>query len=1099
MTPSHAIIWAYSISPSSSSSADIFTLSIPDSCRGDRGAIPYGVLLSTATSGAPGLLVVVPATGKIIYWENVSSAGSFGIPRQKQNGLQGSIPGLLSGEHAVDIVNGEPSGVLVTLSSGRVAHVSIRDSQGKPAVMVHFLQNRAKQNNGGILGGIKNVLGGGFWRKDVAATKAGESHQRGQRDIIIATLSGHVEIWDTHWNSGSFLKEQFDVKKDVCKAIGPDGMDGADEKDVTIEDVGLATAEHTNGLHTLRGDSWSLFLVVAPSRNLDSKGLYVVHIDLSRFETRIISTRPVDLRNIPTTLRGCKPKLLVPRTGDTAFIVLGQSVILMSLASPGESPSSQLLINSAQQLPIFQDSINFRTEREYEILGTDVEDQRGDGSCPACLAMVRGFGIIRITALPRSRTENGFEDATVTAKDKLEQAVFYGSMLGNPLNLVGQGGLDFPAQEIEEAAVEICRELLRSKSKFIPTAAISLDQNLRFRAKALDDLASFLMKQGNPLNHMAWWELLWGAEKLAAQRAMWKIEEGCRRELGKKSTFLAHVIGLMSGKFKTKYEAYGDADDPVRHWFLYDTYQMEHAVPWIYNAAKSQKGSSSRQEQRMPEQILKASDFSLAILETAFRYRDENASRYGLDEDLFEDGILIAGYENLPEFWTSQRMSYAETSNLLDLQLDSCRAYVQRMDLTSEPPDNQIVKEVARNSAAQIRVLGQMHCERIRWLSAQGDPRLIDEGDAIEQSHVKQRKWQIFKLAGIGQLGDAISLAEKFRDMGVLVELMIELQDETECQNLPQILSKKSPDLAGNEAGEIGRKLLYYFENFGEAWSNTFFTRQISMGHSGMLLALKSFQPFVTQFLRKSPAYSRLSWINDVIGENDYDSAAKTLKNVVVERESDIWCHHVELSLAKLTRLASRETDKTDTTSSQDDIRWLENRTEVDAIQEAIYAQTLPILQGAIDQKAEIELAIEHFGRIVTEDRASLQEVLCDVLAGVVSKRVIAPDQLVDLLTLMDSSQSDNEFWGQEFFMALRVVQFSDYRLQDPMYHSALQKLVWRRCMIRDNWEARGKADGTFGNEVEASVHDTALFRTLTLCLRESMWPQYTSFFAKLN
>ena len=140
LTHSHAIVWPYSVSASSPSPSDTFTVSIPESCRDPKGAVPLGVLLSTATGEYPGLLVLIPSTGKIIYWETVSSAASLGLSRQKQNGIQGSTPGLLSGEYATEILNGEPSGIIATFSTGRVAHITLRDPQGKPSVLVNFLE-----------------------------------------------------------------------------------------------------------------------------------------------------------------------------------------------------------------------------------------------------------------------------------------------------------------------------------------------------------------------------------------------------------------------------------------------------------------------------------------------------------------------------------------------------------------------------------------------------------------------------------------------------------------------------------------------------------------------------------------------------------------------------------------------------------------------------------------------------------------------------------------------------------------------------------------------------------------------------------------------
>jgi nuclear pore complex protein Nup133 len=1028
------------------------------------------------------LIIITPDTGKIVYWETVSSAASLGLARQKQKGIQGCIPNLLSGENVRDIVSGEPSGVIVTFSSGRVAHITVRDPQGKPTVTVNFLQNSSARV--GFFGGLKNVLSGGFSRKDLVAVRAGESHQRGQRDIIIATASGLFEIWDTHWNNGSILKKQFNTSDDLCSYLGPAFLNGAGDPSFKILDFSLTPTEcNDRGLQANASEpSWYISLLVAPSE-ISSQSISLVRISLAE-KVHILSAHSVDLHGIPTGLSS-KPKLFLPRPGDTAFIVMDHSVVLLSLVSIKDQPSQQ------QQLHLFQDSINFRTGKAYEILGSGFEDRSNENSYPACIIMVRDFGIIRVTALPRQTTDSYAEDVRITAKHKIEQAIFYGTMLGNPLNLINKNSLDFPVEDVEQAASEICRELLQSTTKFIPTTAISLDQNLRSRAKALDDLAYLLMQQNKPLNQQTWWELLWGAEKLAAQRAMWKIEENSRKSKGKGQTFLAHIINSMSDKFKTQVEKQDGDVDPVRTWFLYDTHRMEHIVPWIFNAIKPQKGHSTRQGRRMSEQILEASEISLAVLETAFRYRDEHAGRYGIRDGYLEDGVLVTSYKDLPEFWTSQGISYAETGHLLDLELDSCRAWIQQPISVTEAPESLTVKKIAGNSARQLHVLGQMHCERVRWLSAQDDPKLVDEGIATEQAHVKRRKWQLFKLAGIGRLEDAVTLAERFRDMSALVELIIELQDQTKGEFSAHDNLSGLPDAINCDSEHLSQKISLYFEKFGESWADAFFTRQISMRQSGILFAMRKFQPFVTQFLRKDAAYLRLGWINDVIGENDYNAAAQSLEKLAIGGESDLWSHRVQLSLAKLAKLAMlEETSAPSDSTFHNDIRHLEDLSELDAVQEVIYAYISPALQGAIDQKAEIDLAIDQFGKWIAEDRPSLHEMLRETLTRVVTRQIIDADQLIDLLTLMDSGEASehgqNELSGKEFYLALRVIRLEASAQQDSPDHIALQKLVWRRCMIKDDWLATGKAAEKMDRDFGTSLYDTALSRTLSLCLRDS-------------
>ncbi|KAL4879833.1 Non-repetitive/WGA-negative nucleoporin C-terminal-domain-containing protein [Aspergillus karnatakaensis] len=1088
ITQSEAVIWPYSALVSSPSPTDTFRLPIPESYKESGDKAPLGVILSTATSATPGLLVLMPRNGKIIYWETVSCAASLGLPRQKQSGLQGFIPGMLSGEHATDIVNAEPSGVMVTFSSGRVAHITVRDSQGKPAVTVNFLKNPSIYTGAGFFGGLKNALGGGFWRKKVAAVRAGLSCQRGQRDVAIATSAGLVEIWDTHWNNGAIPKKHFNIEEDLRRTLAVHNPEDIGDCEVRVWDLAFSAnkQEATDSPDTSE-QSWQIAILAGLVFGSNIRGVFVVQLKLSK-DIHILSANPISSHTFSTALDDPQPRLFIPRPCETAFIVIGQSVILLSLGGVEATPSSQLLVDNGQPRA-FYDTINLRSGKAYEILGAGCEDQSDGNAFPACLLMIRGFGVVRVASLPRHDTADSPESVQVTAQHKLEQAVFYGTMLGNPLNLSSKSDLEFPIEEIEEATLRISQGLLRSTSRFIPTAAISIDQNLKLRAKALDDLSRLLLEQNKILDRRIWWELLWGAEKLAAQRAIWRLEESARNSESSTSTFLAHVLGLMSEKFKTKPERRDDIGDTVRSWFLYDTYRMEHIVPWIFHAIKPQKGSAMKQLRRIsPEHVFEASELSLAVLETAFKYRDEHASQFGIGDGYLEDGVLMTGYEGLPEFWTSHSISYSETGHLLDFELESCRAWIQA-SASSEASDQHMTRRVAQNSARHLRILGQMYSERTRWLSAQADQKLLDEAMATKQSHIKQRRWQLFKLAGIGHLTDAINLAEEFRDMSALVELVIELQDQNKGAMLPEG-AEGIPSGSKGTSSDIDQKITHYFEKFREAWADAFFSRQISMEQSGIIFSMRKFQPFITQFLHKHQSYSRLSWVNDVIGESDYGRAAKTLESLALENKQDIWSHRVELSLAKLANLATWErAGSSNTRLRQDDIKRLEGLSEMSAVQEVIYSYISPVFQDAIDQKAEVELALEHFADSVAQDRPSLHDLLREALAAVVTRKVLSLDQLVDVLTLIDSGRDSgaghNEFSGNEYHLALRVIRLSLYERVDPNYSLALQKLVWRRCIITDNWNATSRAIEELGSNSDTLLLATSLFRTLDLCLKD--------------
>lgn len=901
--------------------------------------------------------------------------------------------------------------------------------------------------------------------------------------MIIATSTGLVEIWDTHWNHGHALKKKFEVKDEILAAIPRGSEKSTSEPDVKIMDFAFASQPPLDEPGSLdAADSWRLFLLVSSPEWLDTKTIFVVQLLLSGGESRVLSTHPVDLHSISDLRTDSKPKILLAKSESTAFILVGQSLVILSLSNFEDSPTSQLLADS-HTLPLpFQDIIHLRSGEEYEILGHGPEDRDREDST-SCVLMIRNFGVIRINVLSPHAINEDVEESQITAKHKLEQAIFFGTMAKNPLNLAGDSGFDFPSSEVEQASLEICEDLLRSESRFVTSTAISIDQNLRLRAKALSDLASLLQRKGNPLSRAARWQLLWGAEKLAAQRAMWQLEETLSE---KNNGLLSQVIDSMNDKFKTRPDPSRGEADPVRQWFLRDSHQMEHVIPWIKNAIKSHWSKSSKQARKLSEQLLEASELFLAITETAYRYRDEHTSLYGLTEDFLEDGVLADGYEGLPEFWTSRAVGYTETSHLLDWELDICLKWGQQEVPSADAPDGQVLKKIAENSARHLGVLGQMHLERTRWLTAQGDPKLMDECASIEQAHVKERKWQLFKLAGIfHHLQDALSLAERFRDMEALVELIIELQDRVKNQR-PQDTSANVSVIARSEA-DVGQQISQYFDKFGEPWANAYFSRQISLGNPGALLSMRKYQPAITRFLRKSAAYSKLSWINDVNGEDDFETAAACLKNLALGNENQLWCHRVEISLAKLGNLAACERfPATDHSFNQEEIKRLDDYSEIDEVQDALHAYVKPLLEGAIDQKAEADLALDHFGSHLVEDRPSLRELLGEALSMLVNKTVVGADGLMDLLTLMGpvspSEESDNELAGGAFFQALRVLGHSRYSHQDPSYVSALRKLIWRRCMIKDDWEARGKiAENSIGTS-DGTVDDTALYQALWSC-----------------
>lgn len=1080
LTESRALVWSYTAG-ANQLETETLPLSIPEWCTSDDTAL-MGTLVSNVTNDIPGLLVVAPSTGKLIYWESASNAAFVGIAKQKQSGLRGYIPGLLSGEHVTNVINAEPSGIILVLSTGRVAQITMRDPQGKPGLTVNFLLRG--YTSGGFFGGLRNVLGSHSWRKEIAGVRTGASLVRGQRDIFVLSSAGLLEIWDSHWNNVNTLRAEIDIQEDIYHSLGL----STDTKPNSLKILDFI-ASHDESKTPQSGEtqqSTTLFFLVLISQGPSTKILAIVKAATHHDSVELLSSHKIENPSIVSELERHKPNLHITRPSNTAFIVIGQKVWVISTLGLEPTPSAQLLDGGTSKP--FQDRVQFQDGDKYEIIGTGSNAEGMELENPTCILMLRGYGLVSISALSSQLEDGGA--TSVTAKQKIEQAVFYGTMTNTPLSFNDDGEPTFSVEELENAALEICSDVLQSNARFIPHATMSIEHNLRLRSKALSDLAAELLHRRVALSRRVRWELLWAGEKLAAHRAIWKLEEGFQKTW-KPETFLSRAIGLMNEKFRTKHEAIKTREnDHVRQWFFHDTFRMQHIIPWIFNAIRGSKGPGGRSTTAFLAQVYQASELSLAALESAFRFREDHALQYGLGDEVFENGVLLSTYADLPEFWTSENMVYNETMSMLDLELESSRSWMQQSMPNVGNSDSDRLLQVAKNSCRRLYVLNMMLDERTRWLFAQNDPKLKDEGTSMKETNQKQRKWQLYKMAGIGQLQGAISLAEEFRDMGALVELMVELQDQIKSHGDD---AEGKSVLPVKDMPSFSQKIGEYFDSFGEPWADAFFSRQINVGQPGVLLSMKDYQVHVTRFLRKFPSYSRLAWINDVIGEEDYKTASDALEKLALTQEANLWDKRVQLSLAKITKLASWE--RTDSLDKPENQLWRKRQDELGelaGIQELLYEHILPAMHGAIDQKAELDLAMEHFGNRVS-DRPALKELLEEFLAQLINGQALNAEQLINLMTLMDDEVNflegeESEALNREFFFALRILRLSDYATSDPAGYDYLRRLIWRRCIIRDDWCTILKSQSQSDADRKSLLRGTALVKTLAECMAEGQF-----------
>ncbi|ERF72515.1 hypothetical protein EPUS_09293 [Endocarpon pusillum Z07020] len=666
---------------------------------------------------------------------------------------------------------------------------------------------------------------------------------------------------------------------------------------------------------------------------------------------------------------------------------------------------------------------------------------------------IQGFGIIRVASTASARPSEEPEEVKITLKSRIEQAIFYGTLRHNPLDLTSTEQQTCSSEEIEEAALSISHEILSSSSKYIPKASPSLDQHLKLRAKALEDLVLHLQKRYGPLPRLLKWRLLWGAEKLAAAQAMWKVQEEIMRRKPKdrKETYWEQLLFFMASDYRTEAdESKGETD-------------LGH---------KEVKEDDFLSEYEMVENIRESSDLWVAGFEAAYRFREDNAPLYGLGDEIFDPqhGILKSGYKDLPEAWTIEQRTVRMGECLLQLVYDTTLEWwgLSRTGGAGKPSRKTVI-HMAHAMPKELDLYQRMFAERHAWLMEQNheeNPKYLEQAKKMLKWGQQSRRDYFYRIARLGLVHEAIDLAEHWKDMKALMDLDLEakqqLIERTKESSEP---SERDVKKFEQDLQSIKKRTEGYFEKYGSAWAKAYFNKMVIDGELGR--------------------YQKISWINDVVGEEDFSSAAKTLESLATKKVDNLWMQKTELCLAKLTRIAAVETkQKASRKDPRISTKKFDDRLALLGIQDGLQAHILPSIGPVIDDTGARQVALETFRkRIVREKKyPALKALLNDGLGLLLRRKAVSPQRLVDILTLMDPveyqglEENDPQILSHEFWLALKVLRLGEI---DPSMLEGLTRIIWRRAMIRDDWMSLNDTTEKNDEEVTAEMTKTGLFRTL--------------------
>lgn len=1089
-TPTEALVWRYKQGANAGDSSKPLVIRLLHGSQGGNQPLPLATLIPS--SSEPGLLIVMPASGKVTYWETLSGAASVDVTRQQQQAVQGTVSGLASGEHITGIIEAEPQGFVLSANSGKIFHMVIADSQGKASISTQFLRNTNTQSRG-IFGSLRNALSGTGWLKDVTAVKTGRFIQRGHRECIIGTTKGILQSWDLNVNGAHFLKYEIDIKSKLLESIRDTGTFPRDSKsqDPSVLDFAFLP-EMVTGQEVTSSTSGSvtrlLVLTVISSANDARYNLHVVDIANGVFHVPVV--HPVYCYTSPYLLESAsKPTLLVPEPGQTAYIIFEKSIALVSLEEIKESPDSQLQSEASRTPDPFQDVLDFRRDKDYIVVGTGVDIPEKGRSDSACTIMVQGFGLIKVSVAPLDGDMTSSDRATVTAETKLEQAVFYGSQQ-SLLDFAGRSETQFAIEDVQEAALRISRSITSGSSKHLATAGPSMELHLQRRSTALVDLIKHLKKQNTPLDRRVRWELLWEAEKIAAAKAIWHSYGDAvnSRQEGEK-TLLYELIECISENDKTENRPEDHETDPVRHWLIHDVWRLQILIPWVTKAlgllyAESIEDGQPMSSAYRARYFHEAHNIQLLALQTAYEFRQDNASLYGLDEYSMDDGLLNQGYEDLPEIWTSTSLiceavqSLAEDFQTFAIELDSQNS----SDEECSSPPQKLLEKIAEDNPQLVDISCRTHIERWRLLQASGNPDTRQQGYDLETKSFGSRTKLLKGLVSIGQAFAAIKLGEKYRDMEALAEVL-----ESEIQTSQEELN--SHTIADEDVENWQAKIVLcesyvdkYFQKYGKDWANAFFARFVTQDRvSQLLLHGPKQRPYLTAFLRSHPECAAFSWINEIAIEKDYAAAANDL-NISQKKVNGVWAKKIQLSMSKLATMAAVTNQQMGNAEAVPSIQRIDGQVEVLNVQEQLFNHLGPTMRRALnDVLARIEVVMEQYGKRFVRAKKSLRDALRFNIAKVVEEHALDAENLADTITLMDEDALDptSEFSSCRFLIALKLVHSYSLETGEVARSESFEKIIWRRCIVQDDWPKINRTELKDDAKVEAETGATALFKTL--------------------
>lgn len=1059
-------------------------------------------------------MVLMPTSGKITYWESISSATTMDFLRQQRNGVEDSISGMYSGETVTQIVGAESAaGFILAFSSGRMAYMSVRDAHGRPKVSVQFLRSSLGPSSGGFFGSIRHALSHAAAQGDIAAVRTDRSSSQGESTVVAITSKGRLQSWRVHRGGHHDVLAEVDARATIVDEIQQRDQASAKFSPESFKVLDFCFVPHE--LHSKTNDMTQLFpashfrddqqhlllLTYLSDKHTCRYSLVEVSVTSGAPEhtVEVGMVRPISTySSFPSAHAYTRPRVYLPRPSIIAFVVFSHATVLASIARPPDSPESQLMEDNHILPASYEDVVDLREDPALEIIGSGAEEPQVSGSGseegksyrvrtknPSTVLLVRGAGTLRlaVTDVERFASE---KPPVVTAKTKLEQAVFFGVREDNPLVFDVLREQPFTDEEYGIATLALSRDILTSTGQHFSSLAALLENNIKERVRYLDKLIAHIKKLGISFDRVTKWRLLWNAEKMHVASTLWRKHEEfiSSRPADAKKSIVAEIVEYIRSEEKTEPDAAKGEVDELRHWFIRDIDRMDLFIAWGYEVIKYNSRAHLDQTS-LTRFVHEATEIYNGAIRDALTFRQKSLSLYGLGDEQLENGILVGNYADLPIPWTCAPY----LTNNIKRQLELSSEWIkQHWSVQLESPNLPEAFQLRRIQEI-LPQLTEIYLTSLQELSrsylASDDPSKRSIGQKYEQIYEQDRHEKVVLLANSRNWDAAIEIAEHHKSLPALAEVLTReidgYRDQLDTAGLPpDQVARLESSMAAKET-----KVKEYFGAYGEAFAFPFYEYLFTTYGVDALLQYDGDKKYKTMYLRTKPELAKVSWINDVIVEEDTERAADTLLDLGLTREQLLWNKKIELSLGKLARMAesSRPSSKASASVQEFSANGAIADARVDAIdkelaiigvQDDLYeTQIRPVIDNALDEESEWNMVLEAFALKIPKKYKIVSQIFEDALRRLYNHEALDALSLIDLLTLITLQSESKEFISDQFFLAIQVAHdglSGDERVQ-------AERLIWRRCYLREDWTRLNNTSLKNDNDVMEVLSQTDLFQ----------------------